>query len=130
MAIDRLPNLPRGADVFLDANIFIYAFAAQSTDCRDLLRRCAREEVYGITTLEVINEVTHRLMLSEAVARRRVGVGSWPLLFKGRKSGREPCCQHCQDEGRQSRFLSLQGMQQDDHADLTAGGRCSATWVA
>ena len=112
MAIDRLPNLPRGADVFLDANIFIYAFAAQSTDCRDLLRRCAREEVYGITTL------------------RRVGVGSWPLLFKGRKSGREPCCQHCQDEGRQSRFLSLQGMQQDDHADLTAGGRCSATWVA
>lgn len=68
MAIDRLPNLPREADVFLDANIFIYAFAAQSTDCRDLLRRCAREEVYGITTLEVINEVTHRLMLSEAVA--------------------------------------------------------------
>ncbi len=34
MPIDRLPNLPRGADVFLDANIFIYAFAAQSTDCR------------------------------------------------------------------------------------------------
>ena len=68
MPIGRLPNLPRGADVFLDANIFIYAFAAQSTDCRELLRRCAREEVCGITTLEVINEVTHRLMLSEAVA--------------------------------------------------------------
>jgi len=68
MPVDRLPNLPRGADVFLDANIFIYAFAAQSTDCRDLLRRCAREEVYGITTLEVVNEVTHRLMLTEAVA--------------------------------------------------------------
>lgn len=68
MPIDRLPNLPRGADVFLDANIFIYAFAAQSPDYRELLRRCAREEVCGITTLEVINEVTHRLMLSEAVA--------------------------------------------------------------
>lgn len=68
MPIDRLPNVPRGADVFLNANIFIYAFAALSTDCRELLRRCASEEVCGITTLEVINEVTHRLMLSEAVA--------------------------------------------------------------
>ena len=68
MPIDRLPNLPRGADVFLDANIFIYAVAAKSTDCHELLLRCAREEIFGITTLEVINEVTHRLMLSEAIA--------------------------------------------------------------
>ena len=27
-------------------------------------------------------------------------------------------------------FYHFEGMQQDDHADLTAGGRCSATWVA
>jgi predicted nucleic acid-binding protein len=69
MAIDRLANLPAGADVFLDANIFIYAFSGQSNECRDLLRRCATENVFGITTLEVINEVTHRLMLAEAVAK-------------------------------------------------------------
>jgi len=69
MAIDRLANLPAGADVFLDANVFIYSFGGQSDECRDLLRRCATEEVFGITTLEVINEVTHRLMLAEAVAK-------------------------------------------------------------
>lgn len=69
MAIDRLANLPAGADVFLDANIFIYTFGGRSNECRDLLRRCATEEVFGITTLEVINEVTHRLMLTEAVAK-------------------------------------------------------------
>lgn len=65
---DVLPSLPQGSDVFLDANIFIYAFGRQSQQCHDLLARCAREEVFGITTLGVINEVTHRMMLSEAVA--------------------------------------------------------------
>jgi predicted nucleic acid-binding protein len=69
MAIDRLVNLPAGTDVFLDANIFIYTFSGRSNECRDLLRRCATEEVFGITTLEVIDEVTHRLMLVEAVAK-------------------------------------------------------------
>ena len=29
MAIDRLPNLPSGADVFLDANVFIYALSGK-----------------------------------------------------------------------------------------------------
>jgi len=69
MAVDRLANLPAGADVFLDANVFIYSFGGQSNECRDLLRRCATEEIFGVTTLEVINEVTHRLMLAEAVAK-------------------------------------------------------------
>ena len=68
MAIDRLSNLPNGADVFLDANVFIYSFSGRSNECRDLLHRCSVEEVFGITTLEVINEVSHRLMLTEAVA--------------------------------------------------------------
>lgn len=69
MPIDRLANLPAGADVFIDANIFIYSFGGQSGECRELLRRCATENVFGITTFEVINEVTHRLMLAEAVAK-------------------------------------------------------------
>jgi uncharacterized protein len=68
VAIDRLPNLPSGTDVFLDANVFIYALGGQSQECVGLLRRCSTEEVFGITTLDVIQEVTHRLMLIEAVA--------------------------------------------------------------
>ncbi len=69
MPPDALQNLPRGIDVLLDANIFIYAFGRISQQCNDLLGRCVREEVFGITTLEVINEVTHRMMLLEAVAQ-------------------------------------------------------------
>ena len=68
VAVESLPNLPAGVDIFLDANVFIYAFGGQSKQCLDLLFRCAREEVYGVTTIEAINEVTHRLMLAEALA--------------------------------------------------------------
>jgi len=80
MAIDRLPNLRSGADVFLDANVFIYAFSGHSNECRDLLRRCSTEEVYGITTLDVISEVTHRLMLTEAVAKNIIAKNSASAL--------------------------------------------------
>ena len=58
MAVDPLGNLPADTDIFLDANIFIYALGGQSQQCLDLFR-CVREEVCGVTTIEVINEVTH-----------------------------------------------------------------------
>ncbi len=67
MPVEALPNLPAATDILLDANIFIYAFGRQSSQCLDLLQRCAKEEVTGITTLEIVNEVCHRLMLAEAV---------------------------------------------------------------
>ena len=80
MPVDRLPNLPAGTHVFLDANVFIYAFAGHSKECHDLLRRCSTEEVFGITTLDVINEVTHRLMLAEAVAKGVITKGNVSAL--------------------------------------------------
>lgn len=80
MPVDRLPNLPLGTDVFLDANVFIYAFGGHSNECHDLLRRCSTEEVFGITTLDVINEATHRLMLTEAVAKNIITKGNASAL--------------------------------------------------
>lgn len=68
MLVERIENLPAGTHVFLDANIFVYAFLGHSNQCRDLLARCATERVFGITTLDVVNEVTHRMMLAEALA--------------------------------------------------------------
>jgi predicted nucleic acid-binding protein len=58
MPVERIENLPAGTRLFLDGNIFIYAFGRQSQQCLDLLSRCAREVVYGITALELINEAT------------------------------------------------------------------------
>ena len=67
MSAELIENLPAGTHVFIDANIFVYAFLGHSKQCRDLLGRCATEEVLGITTLDVVNEVTHRMMLAEAL---------------------------------------------------------------
>lgn len=53
--------------MLVDANIFIYAFLGRSGQCLHLLERCRSEEVFGITTVEVVSEVCHRLMLVEAV---------------------------------------------------------------
>ena len=68
MPVERIENLPAGSRLFLDANIFVYAFLGHSNQCRELLARCATEQVLGITTLDVVNEVTHRMMLAEALA--------------------------------------------------------------
>jgi predicted nucleic acid-binding protein len=59
--------VPSGTDIAIDANIFVYAFLHQSDDCRALLLRCARQDVYGVATLDTVSEATHRLMCAEAM---------------------------------------------------------------
>jgi predicted nucleic acid-binding protein len=67
-----LSTVPDGADLFIDANIFIYAFLKKSAECRTILVRCAREEITGITSLDVVSDVTHRMMLAEAVSKGEI----------------------------------------------------------
>jgi predicted nucleic acid-binding protein len=66
MPTDLLVNVKDGTDVFVDANIFIYAFTGVSLECKAFLERCARQDVFGVSNFEIINEVTHRLMIHEA----------------------------------------------------------------
>lgn len=61
-----LADIPAGSDVLLDANVLVHALLGHSPQCRQLLQRCAREEVFGVTSLDVIVDTTHRLMLAEA----------------------------------------------------------------
>jgi predicted nucleic acid-binding protein len=62
-----LPALPSGTLVLIDANIFIYGLFGESRQCADLIGRCRKEEVAGVTTIEVVAEVCHRLMVKEAM---------------------------------------------------------------
>jgi predicted nucleic acid-binding protein len=62
-----LPALPGGTLVLVDANIFIYGLLGVSRQCADVIERCRNEEVAGVTTIEVIGEVCHRLMVKEAM---------------------------------------------------------------
>lgn len=54
--------------IFLDSTIFIYHATGASLECRRLLERCEAGEVAGTTSVVVLAEVAHRLMMVEAVA--------------------------------------------------------------
>ena len=68
----KLSQLPDGESVFLDANIFLYSafdHPAFGEACRDFLVRVDREEVHGYCSAFVLNEVFHKLMMSEIVEK-------------------------------------------------------------
>jgi predicted nucleic acid-binding protein len=55
--------------VFLDANVFVYAFSAHpdlGAVARQLLDRIERQELSGLTSTHVLSEAAHRLMTLEA----------------------------------------------------------------
>lgn len=62
-------TLPKGAKIFIDANIFVYHFGELSPECKTLLSGCARRELRGYTSTSVVAEILHRLMLVEAVKK-------------------------------------------------------------
>jgi predicted nucleic acid-binding protein len=76
MTGSTLDTIASGSRVFLDATIFIHHFTGQSLQCRRLLERCEEGEVGGVTCTAAIAEVTHRLMMIEAVSRRMIEGGN------------------------------------------------------
>lgn len=64
-----LVALPSGARVFIDANIFIYHFTQvpQTASCTAFLQRVETGDLLGVTSIVVLAEVAHRLMILEAI---------------------------------------------------------------
>ena len=62
----KLSEIETGSRVFVDANIFIYHFTGVSNECSDFLERCERGKIHATTTVSVIMEVLHCLMIVEA----------------------------------------------------------------
>ncbi len=73
MTLDRVPAASR---IFLDSSIFIYHATGASLQCRTLLERCETGDVKGLTSVVVLAEVAHRLMMIEAVAAGLVPAGN------------------------------------------------------
>jgi predicted nucleic acid-binding protein len=63
-----LESVPAATRILLDSTIFIYHATGASAQCRRLLERCEAGEVAGVTSVAVLAEVAHRLMMIEAVA--------------------------------------------------------------
>jgi predicted nucleic acid-binding protein len=65
-------DLVSPADVFLDANTFIYHFTADprwGAACTRLLERIEHQELRGFLSTHVLADVVHRLMTTEAMDR-------------------------------------------------------------
>ncbi|HEX6987015.1 MAG TPA: type II toxin-antitoxin system VapC family toxin [Planctomycetaceae bacterium] len=64
-----LRDLPSGASVFLDANLFVYHFQPHpvfGAACTELIERIENGDVIGFTSTHVLAETAHRLMTLEA----------------------------------------------------------------
>ena len=66
MTLDQIPG---GESVFMDSNIFIYHFTGVSDRCTEFLMRCEQGDLNGVTSVSVLPEVLHRLMMVEVVKR-------------------------------------------------------------
>jgi predicted nucleic acid-binding protein len=66
MPLDAFPD---GGRIFVDANIFLYHCWNQSPSCSRLVGRIELGLIHGVTSTTVLNEVTHRLLIAEAISR-------------------------------------------------------------
>lgn len=62
----NLGMINSGDSVIIDSNIIIYAIQKESEQCKELLLKCAEEEINGILPVHVLAEIMHILMISEA----------------------------------------------------------------
>jgi predicted nucleic acid-binding protein len=84
----KLSVLPGGSRVFLDANVFVYAFSAEPTfgrACVDFLERIEQKEIEGVFSASLLSEVAHRLMTLEACQSF-----GWPYAGIARQLRRHP----------------------------------------
>ena len=70
-----LHEIPPGTEIFIDANIFVYHFAGPTpltSACSAFLRRIENRDLIGFTSLTVVAEVLHRLMIIEATEKLQI----------------------------------------------------------
>jgi len=84
-----LKDIPQGAEIFIDANIFIYHFTGNSSECSEVLARCEDGELTGVTSAIVTAEVMHRMMLAEASLKK---LAKAPQIVKKLKERPEIVC--------------------------------------
>lgn len=81
-------DIPASASLFVDANTFVYHFVPHPTlglACADLLARVKRGELFAFTSTHVVNDVAHRVMTTEAVAKL-----GWPLAGIAQRLRKHP----------------------------------------
>src|SRR5712691_8774161 len=65
-----LSDLPGDTSVFVDTNIFHFHFQNKSHSCTAFLRRIANGDVTAFVNTQVLSDLLHKLMCTEAVAKQ------------------------------------------------------------
>jgi len=63
----NLDEILRGTICVIDANVLLYAEQGASPQAQRLLKRCSEKEIVGILPQPVWQELTHKLMMAEAI---------------------------------------------------------------
>lgn len=80
-----LTDLVKDSKIFIDANIFVYHFCKGSKFNRswtEFLSRVEASEVQAFTSIMIVQEVTHRLMMLEASAFVDIETKKLPKYLK------------------------------------------------
>ncbi|OGQ80568.1 MAG: hypothetical protein A3F90_01980 [Deltaproteobacteria bacterium RIFCSPLOWO2_12_FULL_60_19] len=72
----NLDDIPAGSLCVLDTNVLLYAEQGVSMQAQRLLRRIEKRDVLGVLPQPVWQEVTHKLMLAEALMQGQIGGGN------------------------------------------------------
>ncbi len=86
----NLDDIPSGSLCVIDTNVLLYAEQGSSVQAQRFIRRCAQGELSGILPQTVWQELTHKLMLAEAMMKGLIAEGkpalrldSKPEVIKG-----------------------------------------------
>lgn len=72
----NLDDIPGGSLCVVDTNVLLYAEQGVSTQAQRLLRRIERRELIGVVPQPVWQELTHKLMLAEAMMLGQISGGN------------------------------------------------------
>lgn len=67
-----LDDIPAGSLCVIDTNVLLYAEQGVSDQAQRLLRRCSKGELIGTLPQTVWQELTHKLMLAEAMMKHGI----------------------------------------------------------
>jgi len=80
-------TIEEGAVVGLDANIFLYVAIKNkkySKNCKNLFRRIRDDEIIGVTSVIILDEVVYKIMLFEVMEKYGVGLKEASPMLKNK----------------------------------------------
>ncbi len=72
----NLDDIPGGSLCVIDTNVLLYAEQGASLQAQRMLRRVERGDLLGVLPQPVWQELTHKLMLAEALMLGHIGSGN------------------------------------------------------